>query len=124
MLLTIQVPVADFLNHAAPTHANADAQWHASAAVSGAAGSSGAAAGGMAASGYTVVTRHPVAAGEELLISYGAHDDALLLSQVPRTWPSPSPSPLTTTLGLALALSLSMTLTRDLKPAPPPNPAK
>ena len=67
--------MADFLNHAAPTHANADAQWHASAAVSGAAGSgdavvgsSGAAAGGMAASGYTVVTRHPVAAGEELLI--------------------------------------------------------
>ena len=71
--------MADFLNHAAPTQANADAQWHASAAVSGAvgsgdaaAGSSGAAAagsaGGMAASGYTVVTRHPIAAGEELLI--------------------------------------------------------
>lgn len=29
-----------------------------------------------------MVTRQPVAAGEELLISYGAHDDALLLSQV------------------------------------------
>ena len=100
--------MADFLNHAAPTQANADAQWHVSAAVSSAvgsgdavagsngamAGSSGAAAGGMAASGYTVVTRHPVAAGEELLISYGAHDDALLLSQVPtlaNPWPSPSP---------------------------------
>ena len=95
--------MADFLNHAAPTHANADAQWHASAAVSGAAGSSGAAAGGMAASGYTVVTRHPVAAGEELLISYGAHDDALLLSQVPN-------------LALALALAL------DYDPGPGPGP--
>ena len=67
------MPVADFLNHAAPTHANADAQWRASAAGSGAVSSSGAAAGGMAAggmaaSGYMVVTRHPVAAGEELLI--------------------------------------------------------
>jgi len=68
------VPVADFLNHAAPTHANADAQWRASAAGSGGAVSSsgaaagGMAAGGMAASGYMVVTRHPVAAGEELLI--------------------------------------------------------
>ena len=107
--------MADFLNHAAPTHANADAQWHASAAVSGAAGSgdavvgsSGAAAGGMAASGYTVVTRHPVAAGEELLISYGAHDDALLLAQVPTLALALARTP-TTTLSLGLALSLSMT---------------
>lgn len=100
--------MADFLNHAAPTHANADAQWHASAAVSGAAGSGDAVAGGVAASGYTVVTRHPVAAGEELLISYGAHDDALLLSQVPTLALALALTP-TTTLSLGLALNLSMT---------------
>ena len=93
--MAFQVPVADFLNHAAPTHANTDAQWRASApAADGAAGGGGAAVGGVAAGEYTVVTRQPVAAGEELLISYGAHDDALLLSQV-----------------LTLALALILTLT-------------
>ena len=99
--VAIQVPVADFLNHAAPTHANTDAQWRASTPAAGgaagggsAAGGDGAAAGGLAAGEYTVVTRQPVAAGGELLISYGAHDDALLLSQV-----------------LTLALALILTLT-------------
>ena len=55
------VPVADFLNHAA--EANVDAEWSAEEQA------------------YTYTARRDLARMDELFITYGRHDDALLLSQ-------------------------------------------